>query len=302
MIGNKWSGKTKHVISVGGGLSSTIELPLLLAKRYPNDQIDMVICALAGESPDLWRMVDWIESQTSIVVHRIAWTPYNVTNHYGISSKYWINAPSWAWSDIWDAFNHTGRMGNSLADPCSRMLKRETMLRYMQDYYDPAHTVIHVGITADEIDRMLAIRKNWARNGWQIEAPLSNYPNRAASNERSLELLGWVPFVYSWGGSHNNCNGFCVKAGHAQMARLLHYAPDVFYYHARRELEFQQTHGTNATIMRNRVTVNGEVISIPLRLIDFAKRMQSRWINMLPGFDPFDQLTETADCVTCNAL
>ena len=295
MVGNKWSGKTKHVISVGGGLSSTIELPLLLVERYPNDQIDMVICALAGESPDLWRMVDWVEQRTSIKVHRIAWTPYKRSHHYKQHNNYWVNGPQWAWADIWDAFRHTGRMGSSLADPCSRMLKRETMLRFMQDFYDPAHTTLHVGITADEIDRMLAIRKNWQRSGWDVQAPLAEYENRSKANKRSLELLGWVPFVYSWGGAHNNCNGFCVKAGHAQMARLLHYAPDVFNYHAQRELEFQRNYDTDATIMRDRKTINGKVVSSSLRLVDFAERMQSRWVNMLPGFDPYEGPSETPD-------
>ena len=301
-IGNKYSGKHKHVISIGGGLSSTVELPLLLHDMYPSDSIDMVICALAGESPDLWRMVSWLEDKLNKPVHRVAWTSYKRSEFYGQTNQYWLNAPSWAWSDIWDAFYSSGRMGSSLADPCSRMLKRETMLAFMRDFYDNDNTTLHVGITADEIDRMLAIRKNWSRSGWNVEAPLTRYKNRDEANARSLELLGWTPFVYSWGGAHNNCNGFCVKAGHAQMARLIHYDEPTFDYHAERELQFQKDFNTTATIMRDRRTVNGKVVSSSLRLVDFKARMKQQWVNMLPGFDPFDGLSDTAGCYTCNAL
>jgi len=85
---------------------------------------------------------------------------------------------------------------------------------------------------------------------------------------------------------------------------LLHHqaAPDVFNYHAQRALKFQRDYGTHATIMRNRKTINGKVVSSSLRLVDFAERMQSRWVNMLPGFDPYEGLSETPDCITCNAL
>lgn len=302
-LGNKYSKRTKHVISVGGGVSSTLELPLHVISKYGADNVDMVIAALAGESPDLWRMVDWIERETGVHVYRVAWQKHECSIHHGLTAPYWIDAPSWAWSDIWDVFEHVGRMGNSLADPCSRVLKRDTLRRFILDHYAPHHTVMHVGITAEEIDRMMAIQRNWSRVGIEVRAELADVALSGASAERAQRLLGWIPEVYAWGGSHNNCGGFCVKAGHQHMARFLNAHPDLYAYHERRELEFQRRFNTDATIMRDRKQRNGKVNTYPLTLRAFRQRMEARWAQMLPGFNrKFEGLDPTPACSFCEAV
>lgn len=300
--GNRWSGHTKHIVSIGGGTSSTLELPSLVLDKYGAGNVDFVIAALAGESPDLWRMVEWLEQRTGKHVTRVSWTPTKQTVRHGITAQYVVDAPQWRWPDIWDAFEYAGIMGNTRIDPCSRMLKRETLTAFILDHYDPAHTTLHVGITAHEIDRMLAIKRNWRKAGFHVEADLCDVDLQGSSAERAERILGWTPFVYEWGGSHNNCGGFCVKAGHAQMARLLWYAPEIYAYHERREQEFQRAHDTDATIMRDRKTVNGKAISYRLSLRDFRLRMEARWAGMLPGFDPFDALEDTPACTFCSSV
>lgn len=283
----------KHIVSIGGGLSSTIELPLAVIAKYGAENVDMVIACLQGEHPDLWRLVADCERLTGKHVTRISYAPVR---------KYVVDAPPVMWWDIWDVFNQQGMMGNSLADPCSRVLKRETLKAYITSNYDPADTVLHVGITADEIDRMMAIQANWGRAGYKVEALLADNPPTVETREqRALRLVGWVPEMYLTGFSHHNCGGFCVKAGHAQLARLLYYQPQWFEYHAQRELWFQQTHHTDATIMRDKRTRNGITTTTPLSLYAFADRMRERWSRMLPGFDPFGDLEEMAACKWCEA-
>lgn len=280
----------KHLISIGGGFSSTIELPLAVVDKYGVENVDMVIACLAGESPDLWRLVGECERLTGKAVKRITYQPYR---------QYLEDAPEAMWWDIWDTFFQQGMMGNSLADPCSRKLKRDTLAAFIEDHYVPSETVMHVGITADEIDRMLAIQKNWGKRGYRVEADLADVPRVGTSTERCKAMLGWIPFVYEWGGSHNNCGGFCVKAGHAQIARLLWYARALYLYHEQKEVLFQERFNTTATIMRDRKTVNGQVITTPLSLVEFRERMEARWAGMM--LPPFDELDETPGCSYCDS-
>ena len=109
----------KHIVSIGGGLSSTIELPMEVIRKHGAKNVDLVIACLKGEHPDLWRLVAECERLTGKKVMRIAYCPER-------ASKYVIYAPESYWLSIWDVFEQVGRMGSSLADPCSRLLKRET--------------------------------------------------------------------------------------------------------------------------------------------------------------------------------
>lgn len=293
-----------HLISIGGGFSSTIELPLYIQKHLykPGDRLVLFIAALAGESPDLWKLVSECERLTGEPVTRVAWTKQPRWIYYHCQRNYWINAPEWSWSDIWDIFDNQGMMGNSLADPCSRILKRETIKAYITDHYPASNSTLYVGITGNEIDRILAIRANWTRAGYRVEAPLCDVEQKGTSGQRCLSALGWTPRLYLEQHSHNNCNGFCVKAGHEQMARLLWYDRETFLYHESRELVFRGKHNTTSTIMRDRKTVNGVIVTTPLTLREFRLRMEALWRGMLPGFDPFDGLDKTPGCRFCESV
>lgn len=295
---------TTHIISVGGGFTSTIELPLEVLKNHykRGDKVHMVIAALAGESPDLWRLVAECERLTGQSVTRVAWQKRKQWQWYGLERAYWVNAPEWAWNDIWDVFNHVGRMGSSLVDPCSANAKRLTLRNYLLDYFNPSDSVLYVGITAHEIDRMMAIHRNWNDVGMRVEAPLCDLNLQGSSGERCQAFLSWQPLAYLEGHDHNNCDRFCVKAGHAQMARLLWYARDVYLHHERREIEFQQQFNTTATIMRDRKTIAGKVESTPLTLREFRERMEAKWRGLLPGFDPFEALEDTPACTFCESV
>lgn len=265
----------RHVISVGGGLSSTMELPERVIERYGRKSVDLVMCKLPNEDPDVWRLVEAVEDQHRVKVQMIG---LNLTP--------------------FDVFFKERMLGNSRIDPCSRILKREQMLAHMITAYDPSDTVLHVGITLPEIDRLLAISANWSRKGWTVEAMLGDDPTitRDYLMGKCETTFGFIPRLYRMGMSHNNCGGACVKAGMAQWARLLWYLPDVYDWWETNEQRFWSEVGY--------FTILTEVIKgvkHPLSLHDFRLRMQRRWAAMLPGFDPFDGLEETPACVHCEA-
>lgn len=263
----------KHVISVGGGLASTMELPERVIDRYGRKNVDLLMCRLPNEDPDVWRLVESVEHRLGIEVKMIGLglTPF-------------------------DVFFQEGMLGNSWADPCSRVLKREQLAAYMTENYAPSDVVMHVGITRHEIDRMLAITVNWRRLGYRIEAPLAD--DRTLTREgmmaRCEAVYGFIPRLYRMGMTHNNCGGACVKAGLRQWARLLWYLPDVYDWWEVNEIAFQAKFGFHTILTEGKP-------KRPLSLTAFRLRMLARWASMLPGLDPFDDLEDTPACVHCEA-
>lgn len=72
-----------------------------------------------------------------------------------------------------------------------------------------------------------------------------------------------APRLYAAGFEHNNCGGFCVKAGMGQMVHLLETLPQRYAYHEQKELEFQEWIGKDVTILNQ--TKNGEKRNLTLR-------------------------------------
>mgnify|MGYP001159462542 CR=1 FL=1 len=72
-----------------------------------------------------------------------------------------------------------------------------------------------------------------------------------------------APRLYAAGFEHNNCGGFCVKAGMGQMVHLLETLPERYAYHENKELEFQEWIGKDVSILTQ--TRNGVKHNLTLR-------------------------------------
>lgn len=266
----------KHIISVGGGLSSTMELPRRVLAVADKADCRFVMARLPNEDPDVWRLCDAVSADLGITIEYIG-----------------LNRDPWA------IFHEEGMIGNSRVDPCSRRLKREVLAAWMAEHCDPADTTLYLGITAGEIERMIAIRANWTRAGWRVAAPLAD--DLTITREYLMDACqaryGFVPRLYLMGFSHNNCGGACVKAGQAEWARLLWYLPDVYAWWEAQETAFRAATGKAVAILRDR---RGGVTR-PWPLAAFRAYMQRRWASMLPGLDPFEGLDSTPPCAWCEA-
>ena len=73
------------------------------------------------------------------------------------------------------------------------------------------------------------------------------------------------------GFEHNNCGGFCIKAGQAQFERLLRAMPDRYRYHERREQELREYLGKDVAILRDRT--GGQFR--PMTLREFRERLET---------------------------
>tara|TARA_R110002012_G_scaffold5775_2_gene26782 strand:+ start:36 stop:824 length:789 start_codon:yes stop_codon:yes gene_type:complete len=180
----------------------------------------------------------------------------------------------------WEVFEDVKFIGNSRIDPCSRVLKREFMDRWRDEHCDPAYTTMYYGIDWTEIHRLERVRKRVG--DWKIDAPMTHEPFMDKS-----DMLQWLqdegiepPRLYKMGFPHNNCGGFCVKAGQAQFKLLLQNMPERYAHHEKMENEVAKKIGTDARILRDRR--NKQVR--PLSLTEFRERVQEQ-----PAmFDKFD--------------
>jgi 3'-phosphoadenosine 5'-phosphosulfate sulfotransferase (PAPS reductase)/FAD synthetase len=172
---------------------------------------------------------------------------------------------------MWDVFEEEGYIGNSRADICSRVLKREVLKAYMEAHHDPTQDVIAVGYEWHERGRIAQSDPLWAP--WTAISPLSERPYIEKCDVlQELSNAGIeLPDLYKRGYPHNNCGGACVKAGQAQWARLLADDPDLYAYHEARERRFQELHNLPHTVLKDR---RGGV-SKPMSLRVFRERVEA---------------------------
>lgn len=267
----------QHIVSIGGGLASTMELPRQVLALAPKADCRFIMARLPNEDPDVWRLCEAVSAELGITVEYIG---LNLTP--------------------WDIFHQERMIGNTRIDPCSRRLKREVLTAWMVAHCDPADTTLYVGLTADEVDRWMSVEMNWRRKGWTVAAPLLTRPTatRPALMDACQARYGFVPRLYRWGFSHNNCGGACVKAGQAEWARLLWHLPDVFAWWEGQETAFRAEHGKDVSILRDRR--GGATHPLPLSV--FRAQMETRWGPMRFAGDPdVTGLDPTPGCAWCEA-
>lgn len=182
--------------------------------------------------------------------------------------------------DPWEVFRDERLLGNSRLDPCSKVLKRNVLTKWAVEHCDPASTVFYIGIDWTEAHRFDdgaggGIRpRRAAMGGWRYEALLTLRPY--ASKPDALAAMRAVhlapPRLYAAGYAHNNCGGFCIKAGHAHYANRLRVHPDRFAYDAMMERKCMEFLNSPHSMMSDRAGGNGKRA---LTLAAFRERVEA---------------------------
>jgi hypothetical protein len=175
--------------------------------------------------------------------------------------------------DPWQVMFDERMLGNSRFDPCSRILKRQVMDRWLAKNCDPKETIVYIGIDWTEEHRYIGLRDRRAVLGWKYEAPLCEPPWMDKD-----EALAWMkregirqPRLYDLGFSHNNCGGFCIKGGQGHFANLLRVMPERYAYHEQKEQDIRALLGKDVSIMTDR---SGDKKKKPLTLKDLRIRIE----------------------------
>lgn len=286
------------ICSMGGGFSSTAWLPRVLLEEYPKDQIHFVTAVLPNEHPTMWNLYDAVEKELDIAVTYIAYDKEAKWQYVEKEDRTNIDK---LWTPF-DIFDDVSFLGNSRRDPCSRILKRETMLNYIRDNFKIEDCVLAVGIHSDEIDRMASIYQNWKNNGYEVIFPLIE--KESYTKEQQIGFLQeWYNvslLLYELDFEHNNCAGACVKAGQRQWAMLWYYFPTTYQEWEERENVWRLKHG-NYTILKK--TISGQVVHLTLKefrvlflepaMCAEKETFLTRFIKNLPG---------NPSCMWCSSI
>lgn len=241
---------TKRVVMYSGGVGSWAAAKRV-AQRHGVSNMVLLFTDTLIEDEDLYRFLEESAANVGAPLVRIAEgrTP-------------------------WQVFFDTRLLGNALFDPCSRILKREMADRWLRENCDPSSTVVYVGIDWTEEHRYVGLSARRAADGWRYDAPMCEPPLIFGKQQ----VFDWcrsegirIPRLYELGFSHNNCGGFCIKAGQGHYKRLLHFLPHVYAHHEQKEQEFIRFIGKPVSILTDR---SGDGKKKLLTLKEFRERIE----------------------------
>ena len=175
---------------------------------------------------------------------------------------------------IWQVFKDKRFLGNSRLANCSHLLKQAPTKKWLADNCYPEATVVYVGISWDEIHRLPAIESAYQSFGFAAKAPLCEPPYLDKAEMLADCRADGIepPRAYQAGFPHNNCGGFCVRAGQSQFRLLLRQNRERFLFHENEEQKLRDYLGKDVTILTEHV--NSTPVHITLRA--FREREDSQ--------------------------
>lgn len=128
----------------------------------------------------------------------------------------------------WDVYVDKRWIGNSRTAHCSTELKTKPVKAWLDANAAPDDPLV-LGMDMSELDRIERAQKRWDRP--VISLLVDNKIYRPAFdlilNRHGIKK----PRLYGMGYEHNNCGGFCCKAGLVQFERLYRTDPNRYAYH-----------------------------------------------------------------------
>ena len=129
----------------------------------------------------------------------------------------------------WDVYIDKKWIGNTRTAHCSTELKSKPVRAWLDENAAPDDPLV-LGMDMSEQDRIERAAKHWAPR--PVVSLLNEYRIWRPQYEQILARHGIrKPRLYDQGYDHNNCGGFCCKAGLAQFERLYRNNPERFAYH-----------------------------------------------------------------------
>ena len=218
-----------HVVFFSGGVSSWA-LAKRVADKYGTDRLKLLFTDTLIEDADLYR---FLKEAAENVGGEFVWIKEGRTP--------------------WEVFRDVRMLGNTRADPCSRILKREVATKWVKENYpDPESVHLWIGMNWDEEHRLNRSKKFW--EPYQVGSLLLESPLLIQSQLIDLLTDEGIepPRLYKLGFPHNNCGGGCVKAGQSHFRHLLKKLPDVYAEWEANEKKMQEFLQKDVTILRDR--------------------------------------------------
>lgn len=205
----------KHISSYSGGGASWYTSELL-AERYGKENVINLFSDTLIEDEDTYRFINETTAKSGIELVRVA-----------------------DGRDPWEVFKDVRWIGNSRVAQCSTLLKQKMCKEWVEVNYKPDECIVYVGIDWSEEHRMEAIEAGW--HPYKAKAVLTEPPyiDKEFIFRKMAEQGIRIPRLYEMGFSHNNCGGFCVRAGQGHFINLLKKMPERYLYHESKEQEMR---------------------------------------------------------------
>lgn len=301
------SGRRFTMFSAGQG---SFRSALIDRKRHPHAEFGLVFTDVLYEDADAYRFLiegaaQVTDRNLNWTVRAEDFPDYRVSDETPIE-EYCGNAewrafladlrartidaiPELVWlvegRDPWEIFRDRRFLGNSLVDPCSEVAKRLTLDQWRigncyreGELFAPAD-YFAVGIGDHEAHRFDdrnggGIGPRMAAGGWKYHAPLLTDPQPGEESLyfAPLDQIGPAePRLYGMGYMHNNCGGFCIKAGQAHWKNRFIVQPERYAYDAMMERKMAVFVGQPVAMMTDR---RGGAKK-PMTLDAFADRLRA---------------------------
>lgn len=185
----------------------------------------------------------------------------------------------------WQLFQIEGMIGNDRFPICSTKLKREPLNAWMEANYEmdlsqsnmfKEHAAVVLGFDWNEEHRVKDFQNQHPT--WTVRAPMLDEPIWDKCRMlKECELLGFkTPILYQLGFPHNNCGGFCVKAGISHFVHLHKVLPEVFHrieveeYTTQLQLKKRGISNWQFTVLKDRRNAETK----PLSFTDLRQRIE----------------------------
>lgn len=242
---------TARVILYSGGILSWAAA-MRTIERHGSDDVTLLFTDTSMEDADLYRFIDETARRLNVPIVRLS-----------------------DGRNPWQVFKDSRMIGNTRADICSRILKREMSKRWLKENA-PGCTLVF-GIDWEETHRFENLKRRYGAAGHPVEAPMTDSPWMTKEM-----VLDWVrqagiepPRLYALGFAHNNCGGFCVRAGQGHFINLLRQLPGVYAWHEGEEQKLREYLGKDIAILRDRT--GGK--TRPMTLREFRERIEAKSID-----------------------
>jgi len=237
--------RKKVLVFFSGGISSYLSAKRC-CKKYGSENVTLLFTDVAMEHSTLYKFINEAASKLGcwMIILKDGRTPF-------------------------DVFKDVRWMGNTRHDPCSRILKRELSRDVVEDEY--SDHILCIGFDWSEQNRIDGAIENWKYH--ELVFPMADAPyltKKEMMDEVEADGLE-IPYLYKIGMSHNNCSGFCVKAGQGHYAVLLREDRKLYMQHEKKEQEVYDSIGKKHPFLR--LTVDGNMEYVTLR--EFREHLES---------------------------
>ena len=218
---------TNYVVSYSGGIGSFCAVHRLLQTASKEDHVTLLFCDTLIEDEDLYRFLDESAAKLGLPVVKIAdgRTP-------------------------WEVFKDKRYQGNTRTAHCSQVLKTELARTWIENNQPDATLVL--GIDWQESERLGRAQKNWEI---PVIAPLCDKPWLTKDDMKNIVKSYGIalPRLYGMGFPHNNCGGFCVRAGLKQFKKLMENFPERFEHHRQEQEKLMEAVPTVRPFLRKQI-------------------------------------------------